>query len=313
MAAGAPAILSARPITGLWDAVITVGGIDIPFRFEISSASAAKASGAFFNGDERVLSTSGRFDGRALTLEFAHYAAKLDVKLANGELAGTYARARYPAYPVHARRFVPVQSAAAAVGPVPSIDGSWEIETNSKKGEQAWKLFVRQSGAEASAVILRVDGDTGTLTGTYRDNKFLLSHFSGARPALLEIDLRPDGKLHVLQNGKSEYLAVRSTEARAQGLPEPADPSRWTSVKDPSEPLHFSARDLSGNLISESDPRFKGKVVLVNITGSWCPNCHDEAPFRGAELRGGRPVERSNAAQGVHPELRHRLYRVGRR
>ncbi|HEY0463254.1 MAG TPA: TlpA disulfide reductase family protein, partial [Polyangiaceae bacterium] len=71
----------------------------------------------------------------------------------------------------------------------------------------------------------------------------------------------------------------RSSQARAQKLPQPPDPSRWTSVKDPTQPLRFSAPDLSGKTVSESDPRFKGKVVLVNVMGSWCPNCHDEAPF----------------------------------
>src|SRR5262249_8620882 len=29
----------------------------------------------------------------------------------------------------------------------------------------------------------------------------------------------------------------------------------------------------------DTDSRFQGKVVLVSITGSWCPNCRDEAPF----------------------------------
>ena len=33
-----------------------------------------------------------------------------------------------------------------------------------------------------------------------------------------------------------------------------------------------------------TDAQFRGKVVLVNISGSWCPNCHDEAPFLAALL-----------------------------
>jgi peroxiredoxin len=73
--------------------------------------------------------------------------------------------------------------------------------------------------------------------------------------------------------------AVRSAAARAKGLPEPTDPSRHTSVRDPTERFHFRFPDLNGRMISDEDPRFHDKVVIVAIGGSWCPNCHDEAPF----------------------------------
>jgi thiol-disulfide isomerase/thioredoxin len=151
----------------------------------------------------------------------------------------------------------------------------------SSKGEAAWQLIVRQSGAEASAAILRVDGDTGTLTGTYRDGKFVLSHFSGARPLRLELTPVSDGTLSVIQNKDNPFTAFRADQARAKGLPQPSDPSRFTSVKDPTEPFRFSFPDLNGRLVSNTDDKFRGKVVIVSISGSWCPNCHDEAPFLG--------------------------------
>ncbi len=107
----------------------------------------------------------------------------------------------------------------------------------------------------------------------------MISHFSGARPALLEIALAPDGTLDILQNGKNRLTAVRPAEARAKGLAEATDPSRYTAVRDPAERFHFSGPDLNGTLVSDSDNRFQGKVVIVSVSGSWCPNCHDEAPF----------------------------------
>ena len=106
-----------------------------------------------------------------------------------------------------------------------------------------------------------------------------MSHFAGSRPLLLDVTLEDDGSLRLVQNRGGELTAIRSDSPAAEALPEPTDPSLHTTVADPEEPFRFSFPDLDGRLVTSEDERFAGKVVVVNITGSWCPNCHDEAPF----------------------------------
>jgi thiol-disulfide isomerase/thioredoxin len=281
VAAAAPA--GAQSLAGLWDATVVVGAgqgkgtIDVPFRFEIAGTGSS-IKGSFFNGDEKVTSTSGQLANNHLKLSFDEYGTTLDADVKDGQLEGEYARGtRGAPYPFRAKRFTPV-----AVGDtkIPSIAGLWNVQVGkSSKGEAAWQFIVRQSGAEVSAAILRIDGDTGAITGTYRDGKFVLSHFSGARPLRLEVTPNADGTLSIVQNKDNPLTAMRAEQAKANGLPQPSDPSRFTSVKDPTEPLRFSFPDLDGKIVSNTDPKFAGKVVIVAIGGSWCPNCHDETPF----------------------------------
>jgi len=286
---GFAAPLPSQTVSRLWQGTVDVDGLTIPFRIEISGIS-SDVKGEFLNGDERVTSTSGHLDGDSLVLNFDEYAETLRATLKNDELKGTIEGKFGPAprstLPFDAKPFVAEKSTGAAG--VPSIGGLWEIEVKSPKGESAWRFIVKQSGADVSAAILRVDGDTGALTGSYEQGKFVLSHFSGERPYLLDISPRTDGGLDIALNdysGKRELVAYRPADARAKGLPEPTDPSRHTRVADPSQPLVYSFPDVDGHIVSSSDARFHGKVVLVNITGSWCPNCHDEAPFLAALYR----------------------------
>ena len=273
----APAAM-AQSLAGRWDATVQVSGVDIPFRFELSGEG-ANVKGSFFNGDEKITSTSGRFENGALVLKWDDHASKLDATFHDGVLEGKYIRAgrdEKSSYAFSAKRY----SAPPAVkGDVPSIAGMWVIPTDSPKGEKAWRFIVRQTGSEVSAAVLRIDGDTGALTGTYKDGKFVLSHFDSARPMLMEVAPQKDGTLELLENAKTQRTAVRWEVAHAKGLPEPTDPMKNTSVKDPNEAFQFGFPDLNGRTVSNADAKFRGKVVLVNITGSWCPNCHDEAPF----------------------------------
>jgi thiol-disulfide isomerase/thioredoxin len=263
LAVAAPIL--AQSLTGTWQSTLSINGINVPFLTGIST-DGQTAKGWFYNGDEKVASTSGTFRDGKLTLNFDQYASKLEATLQDSKLVGTYGRqGRTP------NAFTAQQ--------IPNIEGNYEIPVKSPKGESAWHFIVRQNGTETSASILRIDGDTGALTGSYRDGKFLLSHFDGARPNVIELTPLPDGSLHLLQNGKTEYTAIRETEARSRNLPPPNDPFHHTTVLDPAAPFAFNFPGLDGKFVSNLDDRFRGKVVVVAISGSWCPNCHDEAPF----------------------------------
>jgi len=219
--------------------------------------------------------------------------------------------------------FQATRHAETATAPVdaPSIAGLWIIplDNPSAKGEKAFRFIVQQHGAEVAASILRVDGDTGAYSGTYKDGKWVLSHFDGSRPGVIEVSLAEDGTLEIHQNGgrpspatvpangaasgdqpvaatssansnqygeqpgASRYakklIAYREEVAKAKGLPQPENYDTHTTVRDPNEKFTFNFPDANGKLVSNDDPRFKGKVVLAIVTGTWCPNCHDEAQY----------------------------------
>src|SRR5712691_1065938 len=107
-AASPSAAAAQTTLAGLWDATVVVNKVEIPFRFEIAGDGAA-VKGAFFNGDEKVASTSGTLDNGSLTLNFDEYGSKIIAAVTDGVLDGEYNRGtRGAPYPFHAKRFAPV-------------------------------------------------------------------------------------------------------------------------------------------------------------------------------------------------------------
>jgi len=273
---------SAASIDGRWDAQLTVNGALIPFRLDISR-DGATLKGTLYNGDDKEFTTKASFQNGTLVLNQEHYLTKIVATLKDGQLQGKI-QMRGDQGPegsaFEAKRHV---DAPAAASDAPSIAGNWIVPFESNKGEKAWRFIVKQSGPDVTAAILRVDGDTGALTGTFHDGKWVLSHFDGSRPYLVEVTPARDGSLAMVQKGggprTGNLTAYREDVAQAKSLPAPSDYTTHTTMKDPNEVFAYSFPDVNGKVLSNNDPKFKGKVVLAIVTGTWCPNCHDEAQY----------------------------------
>ena len=289
--------ISDTNLNGRWSATLKKGDLTIPFRLDIS-VNGDRVTGRLYNGNEDFESTSSaQLENGNIELNFEHYLTSIIANVKDGELDGKVVVKRRSAInitpgansepakdtssPFHAKRYTPPSEAALAVK-APAIDGVWELPHESNKGEKSWRLIVKQNGPEISASLLRVDGDTGALTGSWQNGKFTASHFDGSRPGLIEITPQADGTLKVDLHAepRNEVLtAYRPEVARAKGLAEPSNYLTHTTVRDPNEVFTYSFPDIHGKVVTNEDPRFKGKVVLAIVTGTWCPNCHDEARY----------------------------------
>jgi thiol-disulfide isomerase/thioredoxin len=308
--AGPPARAGAAaddPITGAWKASLTIPSGPVAFGLELK-LHGDRVEGAIVNGTERQAFTGGSFDGTTLTLRLDYYDGQLTAKFdaaSRTHVTGEYVRQTSKGigrYPFQADRVSKGPMLILVSGKAPAaldVSGDWVMtvrDTDGKVEEVDEATFaVNGSGRDRGYVtgtVIPVSGDYGLLAGPIALEpaasggearpRFTMSRFDGIHVTRLTGELQPDGTLSgEIASGLSyhaTWTAVRKDKVAA-GEPAPPDAFALTTVKDPNEPFAFALPDVSGKPVSLADERFRGKVVLVDIMGTWCPNCHDETPL----------------------------------
>ncbi len=173
----------------------------------------------------------------------------------------------------------------------PSLTGDWVFTWPDEQGAERTTLANFKQATQADAdgnvavtgIIEPVSGDTGLLHGiVFSANgvtHFHLSRFDGIHILALDGDILPDGTLQGQQGGVKSLEPFTAVRAKDKATADPnALAETLTKVKDPQQPFRFSGVDPSGKTLDQSSPEFAGKPLIVDIFGTWCPNCHDEAP-----------------------------------
>jgi thiol-disulfide isomerase/thioredoxin len=278
---------------GAWRGTIrNNSGEEVAFTLEVKREGGAIV-GALVNGDDRTVSTSGSFEGDTLKLRYDFYDAELTAVIVGDELVGGFTRQwrkQTLARKLLAHRVMDSGDAAreasnpsASSNRSPDISGEWVMRVGEEPKVSFWRAAFKQQGSGAKGTIIPVSGDWGEMTGSFENNQLTLNRFDGINCRVFKATLTPQGALEGfvdfgLFDPKRKVVAERLTAENRSSVASMPDPANYTRMKNPAEPFRFSFPDPDGKTVSSTDGRFKNKVVIVTITGSWCPNCYDEAP-----------------------------------
>lgn len=254
--------------------------LDIPFVFEITGSREKQTKLYFINAEERFYGgTLKPGDNDSLHVLLDQFDNELVFAYRGNELHG-YLRKQDSsgiALPVKALKGNQPRFAATGAQAAAAISGTYDIVFKNERGkdEKAVGLFT-QNGHQLRATFLRITGDSRYLDGIVSGNEFYLSTFIGSGPGYYKGTINADGTI------TGGIVGARGTQLFT-GIPNEAaalpDAYGLTLLKEGYSSLDFSFPDVNGKPVSLKDPQFKNKAVIVTITGSWCPNCIDEAAF----------------------------------
>ncbi|HQR67425.1 MAG TPA: TlpA disulfide reductase family protein [Thermoanaerobaculia bacterium] len=273
-AATAESVSGFDPV-GLWYARVSPTESH-PVEFQVRIARKAGALAAtLVNGGTSEPFSGVQWDGTTLTLEMAHYDGRIVAAPKGDGLEGTFSRVVASGtreFAFSAARTAPPPPPVKAAGA--SVAGTWAAEIARPGGEpeKVTGIF-SQKGTAVTGTMATASGDYGPLHGTFDGEQLVLTVFNGVFVYRFTAELLPDGTLAgEFRAGKSppaDWRAVRrSAAAEAPG----------PKVKEPAKPFVFSLPDVDGKVVSSAQPPLQGKALIVTAMGSWCPNCHDEAP-----------------------------------
>jgi len=267
------------PQRGTWNGTLRLPEATIPFRMELNFSD-SKPTGNFIVGNEKTSIPEISRNGDALTFSFSEYGAEMRAVWDGHELKGDYLRLRASGTKTFPFSASPELAPYAGSGspPVEPPLGTFEVLFENRKPEDGVTLArLWKSGDSYLGTFIAPDGDYGLLEGMPTALGIQLNRVTGWQAIAIELQAGGagwSGKFHAASNDKP--LAFRLKPATN---PEPAMPTtKQTAMKNPESSFAFACISSSGDTVRNTDDRFKGKALAVDIMGTWCHNCMDESP-----------------------------------
>ena len=286
---------------GNWRGVFKIKpDVEVPFNFEISPTSANKPKLTFLNAEERFEGGLVSQTADSIFVKLDQFDNELALRIEGDSLVGSLRKQDKSGKPLAlvAKKDSNYRFKPSGKTPAANFSGTYDVTFKSPTGkdENAVGLF-KQNGNKITGTFLRITGDSRYLEGIVEGNDFYLSSFIGSSPSYYKGTFTKDGTITgeiVSARGNTPFSGKQNQNA---ALP---DAYKLTFLKDGYKTLDFSFPDVNGKKISLSDEKFKNKVVILTITGTWCPNCVDEASFIAPWYKENR--KRGVEVIGIHYE-----------
>ncbi|MBO2011705.1 TlpA family protein disulfide reductase [Hymenobacter negativus] len=317
---------------GPWRGALATQGQAIPFLFEVKTEAGKPVVYLInkgLNGEERLRCEEISSAGDSTTIRMHAFDAALVVR-ADGKdkLKGTWVKydAKDP-YRVPLTATAGVQElfpAAQSTDKPGSFNGTWRATFQDGDDSYPATGVFTQQGNQLTGTFLTTTGDYRYLSGAVNGQKLQLSTFDGSHAFLFTAQNGPKAPVDITKEYApntlfGDFYSGKSGHETWTAVPDPKaklpDADTLTYLKKGESRLTFKFPNvIEGGSVSPTDPKYRGKVVVLQVLGSWCPNCMDETNFlapwyeknkqRGVEII-GLGYERSPEYTKAAPKLRN--------
>jgi peroxiredoxin len=261
---------------GVWRAELQLTDTEVlPFNFEVTSRDALK----IFNADEVIMVTDIDYSNDTIVIKTPVFEGYIEAVVKDGALSGNFIKESLD-------RVVPF---TAEIGnktrfdlktetPSQNISGNWEtmFSPDSEEDQYIAKGIFKQEGSKVTGTFRTTTGDYRYLEGVMDGDTMKLSTFDGAHAFLFTAKVNDsvmNGMFYSGNHWEEPFTAKRNSSYELPSANE------LTFLNEGYDALSFTFPDTNGNQVSLSDNKFKNKVVVVQIMGTWCPNCLDESKY----------------------------------
>jgi thiol-disulfide isomerase/thioredoxin len=279
--------------TGTWRGVIEMQGQQLPFQFDVEKMDSAYV--AYLRNDtEKIMLDDIKIKNDSVTMMLHVFDASLKAKIEGDKLTGKFikyyaADADLPFTAAFGEDFRFTNEKTAST----DFSGKYQVQFYTEKDTSVSVAILKQIGNVVTGTFLTTTGDYRYLEGNAIGDELKLSAFDGNHAFIFTAKKSGDtlkGDYFSGKSGHETWVGMKNENAK---MP---DEESLTYLKPGYEKIEFSFPDLNGNKVSLTDEKYNDKVVILQIFGTWCPNCMDETKFlkgwyaankdRGVEILG---------------------------
>ncbi len=275
---------------GIWLVELqTMDNEILPFNLKLIQSETGEYYGEIYNAEEVITVDEIEIIGDSIVIKPPVFQGYLTGRFTSNTIAGEFIKedldriAPFKAHLGIKERFRNSKSSTQ------NVSGIWETEfSQGTEDSYMAKGIFTQSGDKVRGTFRTTTGDYRYLDGVVMGDSLKVSAFDGAHAFLFTAkatDSTLNGTFYSGNHFKEPFVAKRNEDFE---LP---DADSLTFLKEGYDKLAFSFPDAEGNMISLDDERFKNKVTLVQIMGTWCPSCLDETKFYVDFLRNNPNID----------------------
>ena len=296
--------------SGVWRGELTAQGNQIPFNFEVS-----KEDGSYHiklvNGVEKL--DIDRIDilDDSLFFDMHIFDISIKAKIYKDSLVGSYTKNYADNYVLPFKAIYGKEGRFDRTESSNLFDGTWETTFKDKDGKESSAIGIfKVEDKMLRGTFLTKTGDYRYLDGyTSKDTMYLYT-FDGNHIFKFRAYKENDSLLKgEYWSGKTSYKTFESIKNDTVTLP---DANSLTYLKEGYDQIDFSFPDLDGKMTSLKDEKYKDKIVILQIFGTWCPNCMDETRFLSDwyHKNQAQGIEIIGLAYEIKPEFEYARDRV---